>query len=75
MSITLLKKFRIALLIIFLQILPLFTIITFGWLLTKFNVANQSWLKPIGDFAELSKLPAMYLLPNWSTFTALMEAW
>ena len=25
--------------------------------------------------AEISKLPAMYLLPNWSTFTALMEAW
>ena len=25
--------------------------------------------------AEISKLPAIYLLPNWSTFTALTEAW
>jgi hypothetical protein len=25
--------------------------------------------------AKMSKLPAIYLLPNWSTFTALMEAW
>ena len=24
--------------------------------------------------AKMSKLPAIYLLPNWSTFTALMEA-
>lgn len=46
-------------LIIFLQILPLFIIITFGWLLTKFNVANQSWLKPIGDFALYIGFPAL----------------
>ena len=25
--------------------------------------------------AEMSKFPAMYLLPSWSTFTALIEAW
>lgn len=44
---------------IFLQILPLFTIIGLGWIIAKINIATNSWLKPIGDFAYYIGFPAL----------------
>lgn len=42
-----------------IQILPLFIIIGTGYLITKFKLANESWLKPIGDFALYIGFPAL----------------
>lgn len=44
---------------VFLQILPFFSIIGLGWLISKFKLANQSWLKPIGDFSFYIGFPAL----------------
>ena len=44
---------------ILLQILPLFLIIGTGWIFTKLKIANQNWLKPIGDFALYIGFPTL----------------
>lgn len=44
---------------VFFQILPFFSIIALGWLISKFKLANQSWLKPIGDFSFYIGFPAL----------------
>ena len=41
------------------QILPLFIIIGFGWLISRFKIATKLWLKPIGDFALFIGFPAL----------------
>lgn len=44
---------------VFLQILPLFIIISLGWTISKLGIANKSWLKPIGDFSFYIGFPAL----------------
>ena len=44
---------------VFLQILPLFLIIGLGWIIAKLKLANESWLKPIGDFSFYIGFPAL----------------
>jgi predicted permease len=44
---------------VFLQILPLFLIIGLGWIIAKLKLADESWLKPIGDFSFYIGFPAL----------------
>lgn len=44
---------------ILIQILPLFLIIATGWLFYRLKIANENWLKPIGDFALYIGFPAL----------------
>lgn len=44
---------------VFLQILPFFSIIGLGWFISKIKLANQNWLKPIGDFSFYIGFPAL----------------
>jgi predicted permease len=41
------------------QILPLFTIIGFGWFIAKIKLASHNWLKPIGDFSYYIGFPSL----------------